>query len=278
MRRLVDGAVDAAVPVVDEILRLSETADVVVSSEGFWRLMAPPLDAFTEILNRLVADRSVVLALYVRPQHEYLEASWRQWGFRTRATPSRYISRQSERAYYQRWIREVGLAVPGLEIVARPVVAGALVGGQVVEDFASSVLAVDVDIDQTGKTRHNAGLPLHAVNLLRMAPKGKYFRGPHDNKVFQRIQEIAFEWPEPDIGSIEESRRVLQRWCIDTYEAGNRILAAEHRWGVVGLIPAMDEAKPPELDRLDDLWSPPEDVDLDVIWSRLDAALAAHGA
>jgi len=226
------------------LLLTSETLD-----EALWRSD----EGFLSGLNDLAAEHSVVLSYYVRPQHTAMEAAWRQWGFRYATPPSTYLRRRARRLDYATTYNQLRALAPRVVFEVRPFRADLLDAGNVVVDFARHNLEVEVVPSEAPPI--NRGLPLEVVNLLRAAPRGRFWSSEHDNSELRRIKELIGDLEIPESAEVRRSRRILQAFCHETFEAGNRELIRELGWATTEFVPGPDEPVDGGLEDLDELWS-----------------------
>ncbi len=226
---------------------------LLVTSETIDQLLWRADERFLHGLEDLAASHRVVLSYYVRPQHTALEASWRQWGFRSDLAPSMYVSRRAEGLHYATTHRQVRRSAPGVVFEPRPFRTDLLDEGSVVADFARRSLGLEVS--STAAPRINRGLPLEVVNLLRSAPRGTFWSSAHDNFELRRIKDLFGDLQIPESPEVRRSRQILQAFCHRTFEAGNRELIRELGWATTEFVPAPDEPVEGELEELDELWS-----------------------
>jgi hypothetical protein len=71
------------------------------------------------------------------------------------------------------------------------------------------------------------------------------------------LKQLTATWRLPPSDEIIRSRRLLQQYCHEEFEIGNRALARELDWPVSELVPpvADDELEPGELRDLNELWA-----------------------
>ena len=238
----------------------SEGGTTVVSSEA----LAVPLSLedhrFLAGLDDLGRRHSVRVALYVRPQDSALEAAWRQWGFRTRAWPSRFLGRRAARLHYLRTYRGVTALAPSVRLEPRPFREDLLRSGSVVSDFARHFLGLDADAgaaELERDVRLNRAAPLEVVNALR----GEALWGSrHDNRRFEALKRLVGDLDLPESEATRRSRLVLRAYAHRTFEEENRKLIAEIGWPAEGFVPPLPEGEPApdgeDLSELDRLWLP----------------------
>ena len=233
---------------------------VVVTNEGFELLVQSEDKRLREPLEVLARDHRVRVVYYVRPQDTWLEAAWRQWGFRHPWRPSKWLRRQEPRVRYLRTLDRVRAEAPSVAFEMRPFRSDLFVGGEVVSDFAAAVLGChDAPALRADDGRSNRGFPLELSILLRAAPPGMFWASLHDNRTLDRLKRFVLAWDDgPESESVARSRAVLRRYCTDTYEPENRMLVETLGWRtdhfVTPAAPALDVVG--DLVQIDDLWSP----------------------
>lgn len=262
-RALIDAFIDGLASAAEQ------HGNIIVSSESFstpfWSAYSPMLTG----LQRLAMRYEVRVAYYARPQHSSLEASWRQWGYRTGLPPSTYVSNCSRSLHYASTRRMVNSVAPDLAFEPTPFRADLLESGDVVVDFARRFLGLQV-IDPSEPA--NRGLPLEVVNILRMAPPGMFWDSPHDNDRLERIKHLYVGQRFPDDDFIDLSRRVLHKYAFDRFAAEN----AELGWDDLVPPPDDDDEELPGIDALDRLWTPrASPVELRALFQALQAAIAS---
>ncbi len=226
---------------------------LLLTSEAFVEPLWRPDEGFLAGLDELAARRSVALSYYVRPQHTAMEAAWCQWGFRYETPPSTYLRRHAQRLKYATTFKQVRALAPRVRFEPRPFRTDLLDGGNVVVDFAGRDL--DLEVVPGEAPMINRGLPLEVVNLLRSAPRGRFWSSEHDNSELGRIKELIGDLQIPESPEVRRSRQILQAFCHRTFEAGNRELIRELGWATTEFVPAPDEPVEGELEELDELWS-----------------------
>ena len=257
------GIIDAFVEALD--VAAERFGDVVASSESFslpfWTLHAPTLVA----LEQLASRRQVSVAYYARPQHSSVEAAWRQWGFRSGMQPSDYVDWRAARLRYASTRDGVRELAPSLEFDPRPFHEDLLDGGDPVRDFTGRFLGIEVE--EAGEWV-NRGLPLEVVNVLRLAPPGMFWDGPHDNQRLDRIKPLVQELP-PEGDRIALSRQVLRKYVHERFADENAKLGWED------FVPPPDGGDEiPGLEALDELWKPQASpAELSLLFRALDAAI-----
>ncbi|MGH9024982.1 MAG: hypothetical protein ACRDWD_02540 [Acidimicrobiia bacterium] len=234
---------------------------IVLSNEDYASLFWEGIREFRVELNALADAHTVRVAYYVRPQDTWLEAAWRQWGFRHLQGPSGWLRRQKRKLRYWETLRTVREEAPRVSFEVRPARRDLLEGGDVVTDFAKCFLGLQDTVSiGTDDVESNRGFPLEFAILLRGAPPGVFWSSLHDNATLKRLKRIVFDWPVPESTLVAESRAVLQQYCYHTFEPGNLELVKELDWGTQHFVqpipgePDQDPAACVEL--LDRAWRP----------------------
>ncbi len=234
-----------------------DTGRVLLSSEGFARLFAEPDPAFLERLDALAGDHEVRIAYYVRPQHQSIEAAWRQWGFRQLRDPQRYVELRSRVLSYASTLEDVGRIAPNVCFEMRLFDPSALARRNIVSDFLQEFLEIDdLDVAATDVWA-NPGLPLELANVLREARLGRFWSSAHHNAKIRPLKLLAAGWSIPPTAEIARSRLILQHYCHERFEADNKRLVRQLGWPIEHLVaPVEDETFVyGGLEELNDLWS-----------------------
>jgi hypothetical protein len=242
--------------------------NVIVSAEAFatpfWSLHAISLEGFQQLATRY----EVRVAYYARPQHSHLEAAWRQWGFRLDVPPSVYIRERSPDLAYATTSKGVARLAPAVGFQPRPFRADLLTGGDVVRDFASRFLGIE--LSEPAK-RVNAGLPLEVAVLLREAPSAMFWDSAHDNARTDAIKRALADLELPEDEHIALSRRILRKYAFELYGSEN----AELGWKDFVTLPE-DATELPGIEALDSLWAPSASpAELAILFRALHAAIDA---
>lgn len=256
----------------------------VISSEAFagafWRVE----DAFLSPLARLAEDHKVRVAYYVRPQHEAIEAAWKQWGFRQRVRPSQWVKRDWKRLRYLETLRSVSERAPRVSFEPRPFRRDLLVGGDVIDDFGRHFLGL-VDGRNTRRPEDrwsNVSLPLEVANALHALPAGRLRSSLDDNRLLDAIKRLVADADARETSETRISRLILRDFAHRTFEPGNRDLMRALGWPIEAFVaPVEDELGPAEgrLDRLDELWrSSASEIEMALLHAALAEALSARGA
>ncbi|HEX5094758.1 MAG TPA: hypothetical protein VFX21_02030 [Acidimicrobiia bacterium] len=204
-------------------------------------------------LNDYAAIHDVRVAYYVRPQHDAMEASWRQWGFRRPMRPSVYLERrEGRRLDFLSTLMRVRECAPNVSFEMRGFRRDLLVGGDIVVDFADTFLGMHAEPVPSV----NEGLPLFICVLIQARGASPLWESHHENATLRRVQEIVSRWDMPEPEDIQESLLVLQRHCRSRYEDDNRKLISLLNWPTEDYVPPTKEAGDDRLSRLDVLWRP----------------------
>jgi hypothetical protein len=266
-------ALDTYASNTDICVVTSESYEVFFNGQGR-RAVLPHLDSLSE-------RHDVRVAYYVRPQHEWLESAWLQWGFRRPTPPATWLRGQQARANYFDTYATVREVAPRLAFTMRPFRNDLLDGGHVVHDFARTFLGTD-DVSFTAEpTWSNRSLPLEAAILLREAPAGMFWSSVHDNKRFYPLKERLLSWGVEPTALVAESRAVLQHYAHETYEPGNRRLIEQLGWPTDHFVPPPETAPPSnlDLDALNEMWkAKASDAELQYLWAALHDIVTAPSA
>jgi hypothetical protein len=228
---------------------------VVLSSEAFAPFFWRPDTAYLAGLQELTRRHEIHVAYYVRPQNTSVEAAWRQWGFRYGVSPSAYIASQESHLRYVETYRTVRRLAPGVSFVPRPFRRD-LLDGNVVTDFDRRFLrGADAPVAPDSPWE-NQGLALDLVTALRGAPKGLLWDSPHDNRALRRVKKLSERLDADESEEVRRSRRILERYCHDLYEPGNRELIADLGWDTDAFTQGVGQtAESGDLSALDELWT-----------------------
>ncbi len=258
----------------------------VVSSEAFagafWRVE----DAFLSPLARLAGEHEVRVAYYVRPQHEAIEATWKQWGFRERVRPSQWVNRDWRRLHYFETLRSVTEQAPPVSFEPRPFRRDLLVGGDVIEDFGRYFLGLSrIRRRNTGRPEDrwsNVSLPLEVANTLHALPAGPLWTSADDNRLLDTVKRLVGDVDARETSETRMSRLILRDFAHRTFELGNRDLVRALGWPIEAFVPPVEEDLGPveeRLDRLDDLWrSSASEIEMALLRAALAEAMSARGA
>jgi hypothetical protein len=242
---------------VHDLDDLAGDGTVLLTAENLAGLLAGPDETLARSLVELSARHRVRVAYYVRPQDSALEAAWCQWGFRLRErTPSEFVTRAAREYHYLQIVRDGRAAMPGVELVVRPFRRDLLLGGNVVEDFAATFLAMPSAPDR--EVWANPGLPIAAANLLHDLD------GAHipfvDDGDLGVLKRHLRDWQSDETELAQRARAVLRRYCHDRFEDDNRALIRTEGWPTdhfISFIPsAVPDTSPLDIGELDRLWAP----------------------
>ncbi len=238
-------------------------------SQWFWMVDEP----FLRRLEELARACTVRVAYYVRPQHEAIEALWREAGYRQSLEPSAYVADQAKRGlHYVETFKAVRRIAPHVDFDVRPFVKEHLVSGDVVCDFVSQFLEVDVG---PRLEPSNLGLPLELVNALRRAPAGMFWNRGHETYPRRELRRLVDGLVIDESAKVRRGRVVLQQHCREVFEHGNKELMRELGWTMQDFVPPAEQLEHPwDIAELDDLWSSDAtDAELAVVFRALCAAL-----
>ena len=255
---------ESRVATLKQILELvdaeAERSDlIVVSNEGYEALFQDDVHQFREELDVLAGAHDVRVAYYVRPQHAWLEAAWRQWGFRHPQRPSGWLRRQEPRLRYWRTLNRIREQAPRLSFEMRPFRSDLLVGGDVVRDFAQRFLGFDdLPLAVADHGWSNRGFPLELSILLRDAPQDLFWSSLHDNITLDRLRTFVVGWELPESETLRRSRVILRDYAYRTYESENQELIEHLDWPTQHYVPPSDDGSNDDdgdLAALDELWT-----------------------
>jgi hypothetical protein len=269
-------AIGALCAALDECA--TRTGDLLVTSESYEIVFQRREPEVLAHLDALAARHEVRVVYYVRPQNEWLESAWGQWGFRQPLAADKWVRRQRSRIDYIATLRAALEHAPHVWFDIRPLRRDLLAGGDVVNDFAGACLGLDLGGRASAANAANPSLPLDVTILLRDAPPGLFWSSIHDNKRFYRLKQLVSQWEVPDSPAVTRSRVILRRYAHDTFEAGNRELIRCLGWPTGAFIPPVEEptAAAADLAELDELWSSGASAaQRAVLYSALNALLAA---
>lgn len=245
----------AAERFAEQLESLAEVHGPIVLSGGTLGELFYQLDL--EILGPLAevaGHKTVRVAYYAHPQHQAIEAAWRQWGFRSGMSSAKYAAHQAQHLHYFDMVSRATVDVPAIDLAVRPFAPELLAGGNVVEDFAHQFLGIS-DANISEPTNTDVELPLVVVNLLATVPGGLLWDSVHDDRALDRLRGLLAGIPNDDPRA-EKGRQVLQAWCADHFGHGNQALLDLMGWPLTAeeWIPPTNEA--PSLDGLDVYWAP----------------------
>lgn len=248
---------------VEKLERLVQThGKVILSTEGLGLPILRLDERWLKGLETLTDHHEVRLAVYVRPQDSAIEAAWRQWGFRSHLSeqPSSYIARRARLLHYWNTVEGIERIAPKLCLSPRPFRGDLLDGGSVVKDFVARFIGTDVPfLDEDSEIWANRGLPLDIINLLSHAEAGRFWKGSNDNHNFKKFKSLFSGLRIEDSPEVTESRVVLNRYCYDLFEPGNRKLIEAYGWATEHFVaPLAADPSPSQADlsQIDQLWKP----------------------
>jgi hypothetical protein len=257
----------------------ADLGNVVVTGEGFARPFAEVDEPFLTRLESLASNHEVRVAYYVRAQHEALEAAWRQWGFRSRSSPSEYVRMRAQRLDYRATFDGMAQILREAQFGMRLFHRGAIHGTDVVADFANTFMRTDINTTKTAVWA-NPGLPLELAIALAGAEPGRFWTSVHDGRIIQPLKELVADWDLPESDDIRQSRAILQQFCFDRFERDNQALIRELRWPIEHLVPPIEQNGSPSRDlaELDHLWcSSLSSTEREMLFAAIEQALASNG-
>jgi hypothetical protein len=228
-------------PFLQSIIGLGASAEkVVVSVEGPYDRLYTGDAALRGWLDAVAARVTPQIVIYVRPQHEWAEAAWRQWGFRTAMPASEWITSHADHGYLDyRWHTRLGERLDGMTLRLHPVVDGPSGRTDVVEHFATAILGLPPAHPsiRSGPQKANAGLSLRVCAALWRDPPTGLWIDQHDNLRLDALKLLLDErlrridGSDPSTGEI---RRVLYDWAAERFGAANDGLLGEMGWDPEG--------------------------------------------
>jgi len=251
------------------------SAGVLVTAEAlsqvFWRIDEPFLLGFEDLARR----HDVRVAYYVRPQHAAIEANWREAGYKQGLTPSQYVVEQAKQGlHYLPTLEAVRRLAPSIEFGMRPSQLDLSQGTNPVEDFVRRFVSLPEDCPNV---HSNPGLPLQLVNMLRLAPEGRFWHGNGAVETYPRWKYSAvFEGLDiVDSERIARSRLILQQYSHEVFEEENQALIRQLAWPIDAFVPPVDGLDDGwDIGELDALWTPDaSEAELALLLHALRAAL-----
>jgi hypothetical protein len=270
--------------IVEELLRpldqlAEELGTVLISGEGLATLFAAHDEQFIERLNALGQKHRIRVAYYVRPQHESLEAAWRQWGFRQKWRPHAFVRMREPLLAYAQTRYRMGLRAPDVSFEMRLFHRDLLRETSVVEDFARTFIGLDDVVEADSDIWTNPGLPLELVNILRAAEPGRFWSSAHDNSRIKVLKQLTAGWRVPPSEEVRRSRQLLQQHCYQRFDPGNAYLVTELGWPLDHLVPPVtdDDFTPGPLTQLNQLWATrTSSAEQELLFLALEELLAAR--
>ena len=236
---------------------LDSGADVIISAESFYNLLAHLNADFVNALIKISSGHEVLVTYYVRPQHSALEAAWCQWGFRSNHAPSKFLYNYQKSLDYHLVYKNLKRAMPEIHFHVRPYRVDMLDSGNVIDDFVKNILRIENEEGLEGDVWINKGIPLEVANILAAIPNEKLWSSPHDNKNLNKIKSIINSHKYTMTEDIELSRKIMKNYCYNKFEESNKKLIEELGWGIDHFIDytnSCDAIKSQDLSELDNLW------------------------
>jgi hypothetical protein len=251
----------------------SQFARVLLTGEGLSRFIWTADERVLGGFQDLAGRHTVRVAYYVRPQHTALEAMWREDGFLRSPRPRQAIVYRLRQLHYLQTLEAVETHAPDLDFVMLPFRSDLLVRRNVIDDFASRFLGID---EECPRIEINRSLPLRLVNALRHAPDGVFRSGETELYPRARLRRVAARLDLPSTPEIRRSRRILQRFCHEEFEAENQRLIRKLSWPTADFVPNVKLDGPWDISELDTLWTPTESSsELADLYRKLESALRA---
>jgi hypothetical protein len=246
---------------------------VLVTAEGlskfFWTVDEQVLGGFQDLARR----HTVRVAYYVRPQHTALEAMWREDGFLRFPGPHEATINRLPRLHYLQTLEALTAHAPDLDFVVCPFRPDLLVRRNVIDDFAGRFLRIE---EECPRIQVNPSLPLRLVNALRCAPDGVFRNGETELYPRKKLWRVAARLDLPSTPEIRRSRRILERFCHEVFEAENQNLIRRLAWPTKAFVPNVKLDEPWDISELDTLWTPTESgSELADLHRQLESALRA---
>ena len=233
----------------------TQFARVLLTGEGLSRFLWTANEQVLAGFQDLARRHNVRVAYYVRPQHTALEAMWREDGFLRSPGPREAVMYRLPQLHYLRTLEALEARAPDVDFVVRPFRLDLLVRRNVIDDFASRFLGID---EECPRIQVNPSLPLRLVNALRCAPDGVFRNGETELYPRKKLWRVAARLDLPSTPEIRRSRRVLQRFCHEVFEAENQQLIRSLSWPTNAFVPDVKLDEPWDISELDTLWNPTE--------------------
>jgi hypothetical protein len=251
----------------------AQFGNVLVTGEGLSKFLWTGDERVLAGFQALARSHTVRVAYYVRPQHTALEAMWREDGFLRSPGPRDAVIDRLPRLHYLRTLETVATHAPDLDLVVRPFRSDLLLRENVIDDFASGFLGID---EECPRIQINPSLSLRLVNLLRVAPDGVFRDGDTELYPRAKLRRAAAGLDLPSTSEIRRSRRILQRFCHEEFEAENQRLIRKLSWPTEAFVPDVKLDGRWDISELDTLWSPTESPsELADLHRKLESALRA---
>ena len=239
---------------LEQQLAQFETGDnaIVISGESISRLLLREHPRFMACLKDLARRFDVRVVMYVRPQHSYMEAVWREWGFREgHAKPSDYFRKIKPTLFYAQCWDYWATHAPTVQFLVRPFVQHLLEGQDLLADFCRYALEIDIGSLVIPEAK-NVGMSLSAINLLRALPESRLWNNPNDNRLFKKIKML-----EPDFTGLDETevlcKALLKELCGLWYAKSNAEFAKQFPWAVDDFIQNAVDSNRSELQLLGEI-------------------------
>lgn len=251
----------------------SQFGSVLVTAEGLSRFLWAGDEQVLGGFQDLARRHTVRVAYYVRPQHTALEAMWKEDGFLRSPGPHEAVIDRLPRLHYLQTLEAVATHAPDLDFVVRPFRPDLLLRGNVIDDFSRRFLGVE---EECPRIQVNPSLPLRLVNVLRCAADGVFRNGETELYPREKLRRVAARLDLPSTPEIRRSRRILQRFCHEVFEAENQQLIRKLSWPTEAFVPNVKLEGPWDISELDTLWTPVESSsELADLHRQLDSALRA---
>lgn len=178
-------------------------------------------DLFAELDQQ--CDVSIVF--YLRPQLQWIPSAWKQWGLKTGASLSDFVSQCIDtcRPGFRRDIECWESALPAANIHVRFLIPELLTGGNPAQDFFNLLGISDKEYEFESEAR-NPSLDVSVLHVLSKTPH--LFSDVHDNRLMlaltrmlpKEFRSTNIEMLSPDQESrIEECFREENRWLLNNY-------------------------------------------------------------
>ena len=210
--------------------------NVIVSAEAFYTLLVNSNLDFITPLYRLAEDHDLCVAYYIRPQHEAMEAAWRQWGFRTHLEPYKYLVSYEKSLHYYNTYQKLKELAPNVFFQIRPYRDDLMDSGNVVTDFINNVLGLKGKVSFEDNLWINPSLPLEIVNLLRALPEKVLWTSPHDNNRLNDFKKIIKAPYGQESEETNRSRQIIGSYCYKKFEDSNKELIGSLGWNIDNFI------------------------------------------
>lgn len=235
-----------------------EHGDVIVTAETFADPILTADPGVLDALQMAAAHHTVQVVLYVRPQHDAIEARWRQWGYHSATSPSTWWHSQLPTLHYRARLDAAAAVATDVSFDARPFRRDLLRNGDVVADFVHNQLGLDYDDDEP--IHENPGLSLDLTILLHGAgpevSRSPIVAGAASDWGRRQVTlaRVTSGWGLPVSAQAQAARTAIHRLAYQEFAADNRSLVERAGWGGGEFIarpdPGSDDVDPTDLDRL----------------------------